>query len=152
MRLFQNPVGFETALVTKSFHFLFPAGTQDLSPVTVYMSRAAPFFQVTMDEQTDGPFQTSLDPGFLGYKKSGFGSPAFPAQGGGGVKGIQIPGNGKDNRNQIFLFYLIDPQKFVIEGGNLSPHVFFFIQTHGCPAQGKKPFFFHKLKTLPFPY
>jgi hypothetical protein len=96
-----------------------------------------------MDKDADNPLQAAADSGFLGYKKGRFRGPAFTAQGGGGVEDVQVFGNGKNNRDQIFFRKPVPAQQFVIKGRNLFPYVLLVVEAPGRPPKGKKPFCFH---------
>jgi hypothetical protein len=72
--------------------------------------------------------------GFPHRKEGKFSRSAGLPQGGGGVKGVQIAGLGKNNRNYVRFRKMVLFQKRIVHQGNLPANIFRRIY-----AQGRSP-------------
>jgi hypothetical protein len=59
----------------------------------------------------------------------------------GGIQGVKIPGNGKNQGNNVLFPQQVFPQKFVVQRRRLFPDINSLVMRPCRPAQGGKAFF-----------
>jgi hypothetical protein len=80
-----------------------------------------------MNQNPDGSGKTAGKMAFLEHHKGKLPRPAGASQNGGGIKGVNVAGNGKNNRDNVFFRKIVGPEEPVIQTDNLFGYVFFGI-------------------------
>jgi len=118
-------------------------GSKYFSAVAVYVAGLRAFGQVTVDKDAEDAGKGVGGFGFAEGKEGKLPCPAGLTQGGGGVKGVQIGGLGKNNRNNVIFRKMVFFQKGIVQQRNLLPNIFRRVHAPGRPPQGVQSFFTH---------